>query len=115
MVVSHHHGHIDYALPPLCALPAIAKIVRNRIPVFVDCGINRGMDAFKALALGADAVSAGRIIMDPLRAEGAEGVRKTINGMTEELTGVMAATNSPDIRHIDPSLLWFSKKWEKNI
>ncbi len=112
IVVSHHHGHIDYALPPLCILPAIAKIVRKQIPIFVDCSINRGMDAFKALALGADAVSAGRIIMEPLRAEGAEGVRKTIAGMTEELAGVMAVTNSPDIRHIDPSVLWLPKKWK---
>jgi isopentenyl diphosphate isomerase/L-lactate dehydrogenase-like FMN-dependent dehydrogenase len=51
--------------------------------------------------------------MEPLRAEGAQGVRKTIVGMTEELAGVMAATNSPDIRHIDPSVIWLPQKWEK--
>ena len=112
IVVSHHHGHIDYALPPLRILPAIARIVRTysgpqrQIPVFVDCSINRGMDAFKALALGADAVCAARITLDPLGAEGAEGVRKTIVSMTEELAGAMAATGSRDIRHIDPGLIW---------
>jgi len=113
IVVSHHHGHIDYALPPLRILPAIAKIVKKQIPVFVDCSVNRGMDAFKAIALGADAVSVGRIVMEPLRLEGAEGVRRTIEGMTEELAGVMAATNSPDIRHIDPSVIWLPPKWER--
>jgi len=106
IVVSHHHGHIDYALPPLRILPSIVKIVNKQIPVFVDCGIDRGMDAFKALALGADAVSAGRIIMGPLGAEGAEGVRKLIAAMTEELAGAMAATGCCDIRHIDPALIW---------
>ena len=106
IVVSHHHGHIDYALPPLRVLPAITAVVRKQIPVFVDCSINRGMDAFKAIALGADAVSAGRIIMGPLGEEGAEGVRKLIVQMTEELAGAMAATGSPDIRHIDPALIW---------
>jgi len=106
IVVSHHHGHIDYALPPLRILPSIVKIVNRQIPVFVDCGIDRGMDAFKALALGADAVSAGRIIMGPLGAEGAEGVRKLITAMTEELAGAMAATGCCDIRHIDPALIW---------
>lgn len=106
IVVSHHHGHIDYALPPLRVLPAIAGIVRKRMPVFVDCSIDRGMDAFKAIALGADAVSAGRIVMPALEAEGAEGVRKLIERMTEELAGAMAATGSPDIRHIDPALIW---------
>jgi isopentenyl diphosphate isomerase/L-lactate dehydrogenase-like FMN-dependent dehydrogenase len=116
LVVSHHHGHIDYALPPLYILPEIAKIVRKQIPIFVDCSINRGMDAFKALALGADAVSAGRIIMEPLRAEGAAGVRKTIVEMTEELAGTMATTNSPDIRHIDPSVLWLPiNKWQQEM
>ncbi|MCL2479755.1 MAG: alpha-hydroxy-acid oxidizing protein, partial [Treponema sp.] len=112
LVVSHHHGHIDYALPPLRILPAIARIVRTysgpqrQIPVFVDCSINRGMDAFKALALGADAVCAGRILQEPLTKEGAEGVRKYIEEMTEELAGAMAATGSADIRHIDPTVIW---------
>jgi isopentenyl diphosphate isomerase/L-lactate dehydrogenase-like FMN-dependent dehydrogenase len=106
IVVSHHHGHIDYSLPPLRILPAIAKIVRKQIPIFVDCSIDRGMDAFKALALGADAVSAGRIIQGPLTNEGAEGVRKLIVSMTEELAGAMAATCSRDIHHIDPEVLW---------
>ncbi|MDR0455181.1 MAG: alpha-hydroxy-acid oxidizing protein [Treponema sp.] len=106
IVVSHHHGHIDYSLPPLRILPAIARIVKKQIPVFVDCSIDRGMDAFKALALGADAVSAGRVIMPPLGAEGAEGVRKLIVEMTEELAGAMAATGCQDIRHIDPALIW---------
>ena len=36
------------------------------------------MDVFKALALGADAVSAGRIIMGPLQEKGAEGVKEQI-------------------------------------
>jgi len=106
IVVSHHHGHIDYALPPLRILPAIARIVRKQIPIFVDCSIDRGMDAFKALALGADAVSVGRIIKEPLSAEGAEGVRKLVVKMTEELAGAMAATCSRDIHHIDPEVLW---------
>ena len=112
LVVSHHHGHVDYSLPPLRILPAISRIVRTysntgrKIPVFVDCSIDRGMDAFKALALGADAVSVGRIIMGPLGEEGAEGVRKFVVQMTEELAGAMAATGSPDIHHIDPTVIW---------
>lgn len=106
IVVSHHHGIMNYAVPPLMILPKIAKMINRRIPIFVDCGVSSGMDAFKALALGADAVSAGRIIMEPLREKGAEGVKNQIRKMTEELAGVMARTCSPDIRHIDPSVIW---------
>lgn len=106
IVISHHHGIMNYAVPPLMILPRIAKLVDHKIPIFVDCGISSGMDVFKALALGADAVSAGRVIMGPLGTNGADGVRDQIIKMTEELAGVMARTCSPDIGHIDPSVIW---------
>jgi isopentenyl diphosphate isomerase/L-lactate dehydrogenase-like FMN-dependent dehydrogenase len=64
------------------------------------------MDVFKALALGADAVSVGRGIMEPLREGGAEGVKRQIEKVTRELAGAMARTCSPDIRHIDPAVIW---------
>jgi isopentenyl diphosphate isomerase/L-lactate dehydrogenase-like FMN-dependent dehydrogenase len=87
-------------------LPKIAGIVRKQIPIFVDCGIKRGMDVFKALALGADAVNVGRAIMPPLTEEGAAGVQKLIEAMTHELKWAMAVTGSPNIRSIDPKVLW---------
>lgn len=110
IVVSHHHGIMKYAVPPLMILPKIAKLVDGKIPIFVDCGIVSGMDAFKALALGATAVSVGRAIMKPLAENGAEGVKSKILQMTEELAGVMAKTCSPDIKHIDPSVIWHKSK-----
>ncbi len=106
IVVSHHHGIMDYAVPPLMALPGIAKVIAGRIPIFVDCGIESGMDVFKALALGADAVSVGRHLMTPLKEKGAEGVTAEIISMTEKLSGVMARTASNDLKHIDPSVIW---------
>lgn len=106
IVVSHHHGIMNYAIPPLMILPKIAAIINHRIPIFVDCGVASGMDVFKALALGADAVSAGRIIMGPLGADGAQGVKNLILNMTEELAGAMARTGSKDISHIDSSVIW---------
>jgi isopentenyl diphosphate isomerase/L-lactate dehydrogenase-like FMN-dependent dehydrogenase len=106
IVVSHHHGRIDYSLPPLRVLPKIAKIVDKKIPIFVDCGVSRGLDAFKALALGATAVSVGRATMGPLGTDGAAGVQKVIQDITAELAGAMAFTCSPDIRRIDPAVIW---------
>lgn len=110
IVVSHHHGIMNYAVPPLMVLPKIAKVINHQIPIFVDCGIMSGMDVFKALALGADAVSAGRVIMGPLGKMGAEGVREQIIRMNEELAGVMARTCSPDIKHIDSSVIWHKNR-----
>lgn len=105
IVVSHHHGIMNYAVPPLFILPRIAKVINRQIPIFVDCGIMSGMDVFKALALGADAVCAGRVIMEPLKKNGSLGVRDQIRKMTEELAGVMARTCSRDLCHIDPSVI----------
>ena len=106
IVISHHHGIMEYALPPLQILPAISKVIGGEIPIFVDCGIISGMDAFKALALGATAVCAGRVIMDPLREKGAEGVKETILRMTGELKGAMARTGCYDLEHMDASVIW---------
>jgi isopentenyl diphosphate isomerase/L-lactate dehydrogenase-like FMN-dependent dehydrogenase len=105
-VVSHHHGLADYALPPLRILPNIVKIINKQMPIFVDCSIARGMDVFKALALGATAVSAGRVVMDPLKTEGAAGVQRVVEELTADLKWAMAVTCSPDITHIDPSVIW---------
>ena len=106
IVVSHHHGIMDYAVPPLMILPEIAKAVNKHIPIFVDCGILSGADAFKALALGADAVSVGRILIDFLKTGKAQGVSNKINEMTEELAGILARTGSKDIMNIDPDIVW---------
>lgn len=106
IVVSHHHGIMSYAVPPLKILPSIVKVIGNEIPVFVDCGITSGMDVFKALALGAAAVCVGRTIMEPLREKGAEGVKDTILRINNELKGVMARTGCFDLAHIESSVIW---------
>jgi isopentenyl diphosphate isomerase/L-lactate dehydrogenase-like FMN-dependent dehydrogenase len=106
IVVSHHHGILDYAVPPLMVLPKIIEAIDGRMPVFVDCGVESGLDVFKALALGATAVSAGRVMMKPLSESGADGVAKKVQDMTAQLAGAMARTCSHNIAQIEPSLIW---------
>jgi len=104
IVVSHHHGMIPYAIPPLMALPDILSAVEGRIPVFVDCGIESGIDAYKCLALGAAAVSVGRHLM-PLLKHGADAVADRIYEMTAELAGVMARTGVSSLSAMDPTVI----------
>ena len=106
ILVSHHHGIMDYAVPPLMVLPDIVDAVAGEIPIFVDCGIESGYDAFKALALGADAVCAGRILMDHLKKDGAPGVTDKLDTMKLELLGIMARTGFGSVADIDSSVLW---------
>jgi isopentenyl diphosphate isomerase/L-lactate dehydrogenase-like FMN-dependent dehydrogenase len=107
IVVSHHGGAVqDYAVPPLMALPRIKKIIGGKIPIFVDCGIAGGADVFKSLALGAKAVSAGRVLMAGLAAEGAEGVTRVINTITGELQWTMKHTACAALDTITPDLIW---------
>lgn len=106
IVVSHHHGICDYSVPPLKILPEIAKVIQGRIPIFVDCGIDRGFDAFKALALGATGVCVGRALIPGLAKEGREGVVKKFVELNNELREVMARTGSKDCKSIDSRIIW---------
>ena len=104
IVVSHHHGMIQYAVPPLMVLQDIISVTGDNIPVFVDCGIESGMDAYKCLALGAKAVSVGRHLM-PLLKNGADAVAQRINDMTAELAGVMARTGVRALDKMDATVI----------
>ena len=104
LVISHHHNMMSYSVPPLMVLPEIIRAVGNQIPVFVDCGIESGIDAYKALALGATAVSVGRHLM-PLLKEGPEAVAARIKEMNGELAAVMARTGVLSLEKMDSSVI----------
>ena len=102
--LSHHHGIMSYAVPPLMMLPEILQVTRGEIPVFIDCGIESGMDVYKCLALGATAVSVGRHLM-PLLKEGADKTAGRIKEMTGELAATMARTGVKDLNSFDSSII----------
>ena len=104
MVVSHHHGMVQYAVPPLMVLPDILSATGGEVPVFVDCGIESGMDVYKCLALGAKAVSVGRHLM-PLLKGGPDAVVLRINEMTSELAGIMSRTGVSALDKMDSSVI----------
>ncbi len=106
ITVSHHHGIFDGAVPPLRILPEIKKAVGDNVEIFVDCGIEKGLDVFKALALGADAVSVSRHILAKTYKTGAEGIADEIKHMTDELVSVMGRCGFPTINSIDDTVIW---------
>ena len=71
IVVSNHGGRVLDQCPASAeVLPSIVKAVRGQMKVFVDGGIRTGIDVFKALAMGADAVLIARTVCD-------SGLRRT--------------------------------------
>lgn len=105
IVVSHHHGRIPFGIPPLMILPRIKEALKE-MEIFVDCSMDTGYDAYKALALGADAVSVGRGILPQLLKYGESGVIEKINKMNEELSELMMYTGIKDIDSFDSSVLY---------
>ncbi len=107
IVVSHHHGRLPFAIAPLMVLPEIRRELEGTdVKIFVDCHIDSGFDAFKALALGADAVSVGRAMIPALQEEGVDGVKKYFGKMQEELSMAMAFTGIKSLNDMTPDVLW---------
>ena len=86
IVVSNHGGRqVDGAIAALDALQPIVKAVDGAMPVLFDSGIRTGRDAFKALALGADAVLVGRPYIYGLALDGQRGTRRVMQTLVNEL------------------------------
>ena len=92
------------SVPPLMILQEIRKALGSDFPIFIDCGIESGLDVYKCLALGATAVSVGRHLM-PLLKKGQDVVSKRINDMTTELKGIMAKTGVQNLSQMDSSVI----------
>jgi isopentenyl diphosphate isomerase/L-lactate dehydrogenase-like FMN-dependent dehydrogenase len=110
IVVSNHGGRNEETLrSTIECLPEIAAAVDKRMPIFVDGGIRRGTDIFKALALGATAVGIGRPQAWGLAAFGQPGVEAISNIFTRELRTIMRQAGTPDLAAIDKSRLAWAK------
>ena len=83
--------------------------------MFVDGGVRRGTDVFKALALGAKAVGIGRPFLWGLGAFGQAGVDRVLEILQGELKLVMGNCGTQTVAAIDRSYVatpdWHSDLW----
>ena len=101
IVVSNHGGRVQGGTPSTAeVLPAIAEAVKGKTVVFVDGGIRSGVDVFRALALGADAVLIGRPFVNMIYGGAEEGVRVYLEKITGELKSTMQMCGAATLKDI---------------
>ncbi|WP_432354747.1 alpha-hydroxy-acid oxidizing protein [Sporosarcina sp. A2] len=107
IIVSNHGGRqLDHCIASLDALPDIAHVIQKRIPILLDSGIRTGVDVFKALALGADAVLLGRPLIYGLAINGEDGVKQVIQKIHHELEISMALAGVRTVQEINSNFLF---------
>ncbi len=106
IVVSNHGGRVLDGTPATAeVLPEIAKAVNGRALVLVDGGIRSGLDVFRALALGADAVVIARPFVTAVYGAGAEGVKGYVDQLAAELADTMSMCGAKTLADITPDMV----------
>jgi lactate oxidase len=103
IIVSNHGGRqLDTGFGAIEALRPIVERVEGRTRILFDGGIRRGIDVFKALALGAEAVGVGRPVLWGLALYGADGVATVLEHLRAELVNVMRLAGTAQLADITP-------------
>eukprot|EP01095_Lingulamoeba_sp_RSL-Kostka_P014008 TRINITY_DN596_c0_g3_i2.p1 TRINITY_DN596_c0_g3~~TRINITY_DN596_c0_g3_i2.p1 ORF type:complete len:279 (+),score=112.78 TRINITY_DN596_c0_g3_i2:125-961(+) len=111
IVISNHGGRqLDCARSAIEILAEVMDALnsvngKDKMEVYIDGGIRRGSDIYKALALGAKAVGVGRPMIYGLAAFGVPGVQKVIQILKEELEMTMRLMGTTSIDQITPRSL----------
>ena len=104
IVVSTHGGRVLEDAPAPCSmLPEIREAVGDRMKIFVDGGIRSGVDIYKCLALGADAVLVGRPYVVAAHGGGQEGIVLYSQKLLGELRDIMVMTGCKSLSDVDSS------------
>jgi 4-hydroxymandelate oxidase len=106
IVVSNHGARqLDAVAGTITVLPEIVEAVDGAVPVIVDGGFRRGVDVFKALALGATAVMVARPICWGLAVGGEDGVSDVLSILRAEFENAMALAGTKTVGAIDASFV----------
>uniref|UniRef100_A0A0C9S440 (S)-2-hydroxy-acid oxidase n=1 Tax=Wollemia nobilis TaxID=56998 RepID=A0A0C9S440_9CONI len=102
IIVSNHGARqLDYVPATIGCLEEVVKAAQGQLPVFLDGGVRRGTDVFKALALGASGVLIGRPVVYALASEGESGVRKVLQMLRDEFELTMSLAGCCSVEEIN--------------
>jgi L-lactate dehydrogenase (cytochrome) len=111
IVLSNHGGRqLDFARSGIEILPEVVKMLKkenlyDKMEVYVDGGIRRGTDIFKAIALGAKAVGIGRPLLYAMSSYGQAGVERALQLLKDELELAMRLAGANTLADIRPEMV----------
>ena len=106
IVVSNHGGRVLDQCPATAeVLEEIVQAVGKDMKIFVDGGLRSGVDIFKALALGADAVLIGRPYGTAVYGGGAEGGATYTEKLITELADTMTMCGAHNLSEISREMV----------
>ncbi len=101
MIVSNHGTrYLDTTFTTIEVLPEVVEQVDGKAEVYLDGGIRRGSDIFKALALGARSVLIGRPLFWGLAVNGEDGLTSVLEMLRSELDATMGICGCPTVDDI---------------
>jgi glycolate oxidase len=102
--ISNHGGRqLDHGRATIDMLPEIVEAVHGKAQVVLDGGILRGSDVLKAVALGARAVSIGKLQGWGLAAAGQAGLVRVLELLEDEIATTMALLGITRIDQLSPA------------
>jgi len=100
--ISNHGGRqMDGVPASMSMLRGAVDEVAGRVPVLLDSGVRRGIDVFRALALGATAVGIGRPTLWGLAAGGSLGVKSVYAQLASELKSAMLLSGVAKVTNLN--------------
>ncbi|XP_021961703.1 peroxisomal (S)-2-hydroxy-acid oxidase GLO3 [Folsomia candida] len=112
-VSNHGARQIDTVNPTIDVLPEIVKQVKGRCEIYLDGGVTTGGDVFKAIALGANMVFAGRPFLWGLTVGGEAGAQKILQIFKDELDLMMALTGVSSMSELTSDFV--TKDWKSHL
>jgi len=104
--VSNHGGRgLDHGMGTLDMLEEIAPEINGEAEIVADGSILRGSDVVKAISLGANMVTIGKLQGWGLAADGHQGLLRVLNILEEEIISAMALLGVTSVKGLNPSYI----------
>ena len=98
---NYEHEFWDWGLPTSYCIKEVYHLKKKyKFTLIGSGGINSGIEAAKALALGSDIVASARIVLQELNKSGADGVVKLVSQWFETIRKIMYLTGSANLQEL---------------